>query len=153
MLLAFFLLNCFKIFLPSMILMMHKSAIRLEEVTWKSQSLSICIQTLPVVISLQRKWVQSKSTNIIPSGMSQTTTACAKTQQVMTESIFTAGKIQVFPSDPFPLMDQVGQLLLKLAVLPAAPEKLPWHPPLYVGSFFTKGETLAHQFPTPRVEQ
>lgn len=136
-----------------MILMMHRSASRLEEVTWKSQSLSICIQTLPVVISLHRKWVHSESTNIIPSGMSQAITACVKTQQVVAEFIFTVGEVQVFTSDPFPLMDQLGQLLLKLALLPVVPEKLPWHLPFYVNSFFTKGETLADKFPTPRAEK
>lgn len=84
--------------------------------------------------------------------MSQTIPACATTQQVMTEFIFTVGKVKVFTSDPFPLMDQLGQLLLKLALLPAVSWKPPWHLPFYVSSFFTKGETVAHQFPTPRDE-
>lgn len=42
-------------------------------------------------------------------------------------------------------MDQLGQPPLKLALLPAVLEKLSQHFPFYVTSFFTKGETLAHQ--------
>lgn len=45
---------------------------------------------------------------------------------------------------PFPLKDQVGQLALKLTLLPVVLEKLSWRLPLS-SNLFIKGETLAHQ--------
>lgn len=82
--------------------------------------------------------------------MSQTNTArrsCAKIQpeDVMTEFTFLQIKCKFLLLIPSPLKDQVGQLALKLTLLPVVPDKLSWHLPFYITNFFTKGETLAHQ--------
>lgn len=37
---------------------------------------------------------------------------------------------------PSPLKDQVGQLALKLTLLPVVPDKLSWHLPFYITNFF-----------------